>query len=245
MPLTKSSKDGIPYTRPPDIDAEIAEVLATEPSTWLPDALKSETLVYLIRRLRELDDKKNLGRLLDCLARRLAQIARDFTSGMNRSEADDFVCETAQEVNLLIFARPPNRKSEFLEIAFREGVRQRAINLRKQRRQRMEHVLSESSLPAPDPPEDGCSFIESHEDDDKQAELLVLEADQIRRGLAAVTNPLHREAVVLHFFEHWPIASEDPDIPTLSTRFRKTGRQIQNWIKTAINEMRAALGDIP
>lgn len=252
MPLTKTDQDGDPYERFADVEVQIAEVLATEPSTWSPETLKSETLVNLIRCLRARNDMTNLGRLMKCLAARVTQIAKDFTSGMNSSQAYEFIREIGQEVNVLIFMHPATRKSEYLEIAFREAVQQQAIRLITRLTKVRTREVSDSLLHATDPPEDGStSFIDSRPDGSEPPDELVIEAEQkrrtpewIRQGLNAISNPLHREAVVLHHLEGWPIKSKIPDIPDLSTRFGKSDRQIQNWINKALEQMRAALGDI-
>ena len=50
--LTQTYKRrGKPLLRFADVESEILAVLATDPATWSPAALKSETLVYLIRWL--------------------------------------------------------------------------------------------------------------------------------------------------------------------------------------------------
>jgi hypothetical protein len=61
--------------------------------------------------------------------------------------------------------------------------------------------------------------------------------------LAAVSDPRHREAVMLHHLHGWPITDKDPETPTLCKHFDMTARQIQNWIRTAFDEMRAAVGE--
>src|SRR4030095_8179833 len=147
-PLTQRKKDGSPYVRLPDVEAEIAEVLASDPATWSVATLKSETLVHLARWLWRRNDQKLIGKVIDCLGRRIAQIARDFSSGLGKSGAEDFAIEIAEEVNLLIFAQTATRQSEFLECVFRTAVQRRAINKHKKLRDRLKHERCESSLPA-------------------------------------------------------------------------------------------------
>jgi hypothetical protein len=242
-PLTQTKIDGTPYRRFANVEAEISGVLATDPSTWSPTTLKSETQVYLIRWQWRQNDQKSIGKLIECLGRRIARIARDFASGLNEFQAEDFAVEIGDEVNLLIFSREPSRQSEFLEIAFRQAVQRRAINKRTLLKERRKHEVAESSLRTADDDDDGEGIIASHADS-RSAQESVPADEVIRRGLAAISNPLHRQAVVLHHLQDWPLSSKDPQIPTLSTHFGKSARQIQNWIATAFEEMRTALGDV-
>src|SRR4051794_6846818 len=108
-PLTQSKRDGTPYKRHADAEVEIAGVMATDPSTWSPETLKSETLVYLIRLLWKRDDQKSIPKLIDCLGRRIARIARDYGSSLPKSAVEDFAIEIAEEVNLSLFASEPSR----------------------------------------------------------------------------------------------------------------------------------------
>jgi len=249
--LTQTFKrSGKPYTRYRDVESEILAVLATDPATWTPHALKSETLVYLIRWLWRCNDQKNIGRMIDCLGRRIAQIARDFASGLPPHVAEDFAIEIAEEVNVLIFASKPSRQSEFLEVAFRRAIKRRAINKRSKIDERMSHEVNESMIQTKETGEDNEGIIASHADGEPDpgekallAEAQRLQPEQIRSALAAVSNPHHREAVILHHLQEWQIFSNDSAIPTLSTHFKKSPRQIQNWLKAAMKQMRSALGE--
>lgn len=242
-PLTQRKKDGSQYKRPPDVETEIAEVLATALSTWSLTKLKSETLVHLARWLWSRNDQRMIGKVIDCLGKRIAQIARDFSSGLGKSVADDFATEIAEELNILIFTKVANRQSDFLECAFRTAVKCRAINQRAKLRDRLKHEKSESSLPAIDDEGEEIGLVESHKDSELGPVEKAMDTERIRRGLAAVSNPLHREAVVLHYLQGWQLTNANKTIPTLSTHFGKSGRQIQNWLTKAIAEMRTALGD--
>jgi len=249
--LTQTYKQsGKPLLRFADVESEILAVLATDPATWSPSALKSETLVYLIRWLWRCNDQQNIGRMIECLGKRIAQIARDFVSGFPPNITDDFAIEIAEEVNLLIFASEPNRRSEFLEVSFRGAIKRRAINKREKVKERLKHEVGESSIQTKTTGEEYEGIIASHSDGQPnpgEIALLVeaqrLLPEQIRKALAAVSNPLHREAVILHHLRGWQISSSDNAIPTLSTHFDKSPRQIQNWLKGAMKQMRTALGE--
>lgn len=250
-PLTLTAKkSGELYVRHADVDAEIAELLETDPSTWMPKSLKSETLVHLVRGVRPNIDVDLIGKIVRELGRRIVRIAKDFASGLSEFEADEFAADVAVKVNCLIFALVPSRQSEFLEVSFRYCVKRHSLKERVKVDERRSHVLAESSVASAQSREDGGGIVASLADDEPGPEGLTMEAElkrlapeTVQRALAAITNPLHREAVILHFLRDWPIKSNDPQIPTLSTHFGMSGRQIQNWITAAKEEMRTALGD--
>ncbi len=188
--------------------------------------------------------------MIECLGKRIAQIARDFASGFPPNIAEDLAIEIAEEVNLLIFASTPSRQSEILEVVFRSAIERRAVNKRSKIKQRLKHEVSESRIQAKDTGEDTNGIIASHSDgkpDPGEIALLAeaqhLRPERIRKALAAISNPLHREAVILHHLQGWQISSTASAIPTLSTHFKKSSRQIQNWLKAAMKQMRTALGE--
>lgn len=251
--LTQTRKDGETlYRRHDDVEAEIAESLKKDPATWKLNKLKSETLVYLVRWIRPGNDLDLIGKVIGELGRRITRIAKDYSSGLTKSEAEDFVADVAFKVNSLIFAAAPCRQSDFLEVSFRFALKRHSLKERAKVDERKKCVIAETSLsPVQHNDENGDGIVASLADDDPSPEELAIDAeiqklnpDLVRKALAAITNPLHREAFILHFREDWPIKSNDPQIPTLSTHFRKSGRQIQNWLNDAREEMRTALGDI-
>lgn len=65
----------------------------------------------------------------------------------------------------------------------------------------------------------------------------------LRSYVGAISNPKHREAVILRFFQGWPIESNDENRPSLCTHFSRSPRQISTWFTKAYEEVRAAAGD--
>ena len=63
-----------------------------------------------------------------------------------------------------------------------------------------------------------------------------------RTALCAITNPRARTAVVLHYIRDWPIECNDGSKPDLVHRFNETAKQIKQWLRQAMREMRAAMG---
>ena len=241
-PLTQTGKkSGELYRRREDVETEISESLTSDPAAWIIAKQKSETLVHLLRWIRPRNDLNLTGKVVHELGRRIAQIARDVTSGLSKSEAEDFAADVAARLNCLIFAVTPNRQSEFLEVSFRLAVKRHALKEREKIDERKSHVITEASISTGD--EDAVGIISGTPDDQPHSEEVLiaieqkeLNSERAQRALAAITNPKHREAFILHEIEKWPI-------PTLSTYLKMSGRQIQNWIKTARKQMRTALGD--
>jgi len=62
------------------------------------------------------------------------------------------------------------------------------------------------------------------------------------KALRAVTDPRHREAVILHHGHGIPITSSKRGQKCLTRRFRKKEREIRYWIDQAMQQMRAASG---
>ena len=63
------------------------------------------------------------------------------------------------------------------------------------------------------------------------------------KAVESVKDRRHVDAVILHYVRGWPITDHDPTKPSLERHFGKSGRQIQNWIKSALATMRVAIGD--
>lgn len=248
-PLTQAKVDGTPYVRFADIELQIQETVVTDPQNWSPDALKSETLVHLIRWQIAHGDDRAIGPMFDCLGRRIAEIVGDFARGFDSGTATAIADEIAMDIVELVFAKAPSRKSEFLEVAFEQAVKRRTINKVESHKKRGVRVISETTLIPKDSTTSRPGIVESHPDAAPGPEQLALLAEAaqlqpelIRKAYAAIKDERHREAIILNF-QGWQLDSTDPQIITLSTHFGVSGRQIRTWLKTAIEEMRTALGE--
>lgn len=135
-----------------------------------------------------------------------------------------------------------------MQVAFNDGVKQRTINATAKRRkyplplrrapaQSMEGEYEEESITdqipddRPDPEE---LFLAQCD----RAELLKL----TKMAKTAVKDPRHYEAFVLRYVHGWEASVKDPQAPSLARHFKVSRRQIQTWLKTAREQMRAAIG---
>ena len=255
-PLTSTSKSGCPYTRRQDVEEQICRVRDADPATWpalakapagSDNRLKSEVIVHLARILRNRGETAIAGQLIEQLARRLGKTATASAKGFDQTTTEEIVCQVGERVIELILADIPSRESEFLEIAFALAVKRRTLKVVEKRKNQPQTYHFATSNDAGDG-SDGtiANPLDGMADSGPSPEEISIareRPDVLRRCLGAITNPRHREAVVLHFFEDWPIESKDKTKPSLCTHFRISARQINNWLAKAFEEVRAMAGD--
>jgi hypothetical protein len=253
-PLVSVDKTGKPYRRRADVEVVISQMLARPVDEWAVAAqrtgsgrLPTEALVFLIRTLRG-SDKNLVGALVNILCRRLLPVARSFAGGFETVVTDEILREVQDQIIELLFQKIPTRQTEFLEIAFREAVKRRTLNVVEKVKKRPKLVVVADRRDEED--DDPEHLVESlPEKRPNVQEVLVRLADEaqrsilIRTALAAVKDRRHVEAVILRYVYGWPISHSDPAQPSLEKHFAKSGRQIQNWIAGALKAMRNAIGD--
>src|SRR5205085_10698011 len=88
-------------------------------------------LVFNMRRFRG-NDEHICGLLLQELAQRVTRIVKAAIRGRDPLAKADIAMQVEIEILELAIAPVPSRKAEFLEVAFTQAVRRRAINLRDQ-----------------------------------------------------------------------------------------------------------------
>jgi hypothetical protein len=235
-PLTASKLDGTSYERRPDVEACIAEVLRRPQQEWAEIApqLPDEALVFVIRQV----DKKDgtlVGALIRELDRRILKVARRWAKGFSPVTTEEILLAIELKVIELVFADKPSRRSEYLEIAFAHAIKGKTLN----------EVVAHKNRPTSinRAQEDGAEPQEPIDNRSGPLEkLLKVENDGlVRRALAAVPDERHREAVLLRHVEGWPLTTSDPAKPSLERHFGMSGRQIQNWINSALETMRSEI----
>jgi hypothetical protein len=238
-PLTMTTEDGKPYTRSAEVEAQIAETLNWADSDLL-EKLKSlfnETLVYHVRRFRE-SDEYLCGVLLHELAQRTTRTVKAALHGLDRLCKADIAMQVEVEILELAIVPEPSRKSEFLEIAFTQAVKRRALNLREQLKST---VQGHRGRYRPGP------WADLDEQDKKRKRPLEFAPDS-RNGpetaLAAFQDEQFREQAYnivrgalegeddrlmlgfrLHVVDRWPLWSADPKVPTVARHFGLTRGQ--------------------
>jgi hypothetical protein len=252
--LTSSKEDGTPYKRFPDVENEIARALSYPRAEWLRmvegrGRLSRETLVFLIRQLSD-SDRDLCGRLIQELCKSVVRIAQEWARGFDRITTDELLLKVEIEIIELVLAETPSRQSEFLEIAFADAVKKRTINaVDKRKNSPMPLRMQSGGDPGSDKIEIENRAEQVPDEDPTPEQLAEQQENKVRlreligKAGAAVKDPRHLEAVILHHVRDWPLTSKDQSTPTLARHFGMSGRQIQNWINNALAVMRTAIGE--
>jgi hypothetical protein len=237
-PLRSSKRDGTPYQRRPDVEAEITRALARPQAEWVtlchgPGRLSNEAIVFLVRRTVN-QNRDVCGQLIQRLGRSIAAIAHHWAQGFDPITTEEILWQVEMEVIELVLAATPNRQTEFLEIAFGKGVERRTINAVEKRKNA---PLPQSLAPTDD--QDDTAQAESPEarvaDEQPDPEQIALHLDDkvrrrelINKARMSVRDPRHLEAVILRHVYGWPITHKDETKPTLAKHFNKSEKQIRN-----------------
>ena len=248
-PLVCSTKDGKRYARPPHVEAEIRKMLSLPQSGWIGEAenLQNETLVFLARQTRGIDDDL-CGGLLAELSNRIPILTRRRTISVDEVIREEVAMNVESEIFRIVLTKEESRDAEYLEIAFAQAIDRMAVEvLRKLDRTPMGSRCQILAKPKGEDsvgikqleiiPDGGPSPVET---------LLNLEADNhlhqlVKKACAAVKDRRHLKAVILHYAHGMPITSTRRGQKSLQREFRKEPRQIKYWLATALEQMRAAL----
>jgi hypothetical protein len=242
-PLTCCYKTGEPYTRHDGVEAEISGALRLPREEWPRRQWRLETLAHLVRLCANDNDPELFGRLTHSFLNGAKPIVDRWSRGYGTADTDEIQIEVANRLGDLLMQAPPTRISEYLEIDAATVIKQ--VTLRVSGKDRPKA----SAFRSADRDEEGAytPTVEGlvAEDLDPLEHLLAkIDAENggVFRLLDAVTDPRHREAFILSKLYNWPLKDAPAGVPTLCSRFNKSDRQIRTWIKTAIDQMRAAHG---
>ena len=244
-PLTARTADGKAYKRFADVEAEIRDVCNGPPSGWLArrEKLKSETLVFLVRKAGLADDYIR-GLLLAELVVRTVRIAESEVKGFDEVATEEIGAEVEAKVFELVWSDATSAQTEFLEIAFAEKVRgltrnvieryKKSVMARRDQLDVWTDAEAKGSFevelrhhpidPRPNPEE----LLLLHEDEARREELL-------QRIPAAVKDPRHFQALYLFH-------AEDRSLSEIAAHFNSTIREVRYWKETAMHQIRVALG---
>lgn len=255
-PLTHSNKAGAPYVRPPDVEAQLNELLSESPAEQLarakctdkgsPRFLKDECMVYLIREAWLADDSVLCSELSQQLIRRCTRPIRRTLQllGVAPDDLQDVFGDVIAKMMTAIL--DDEGKGDFYQVRFRQALRFRMIEVHARYERQHERLLTENRLCASRDGEDDDDEDGSFEDRVRQPGDVAEDAVQlleIREAVASIRDPRHRRAFVLHHRDDWPIETQDPLNPSVSGHFKVTPRTVSNWLRTAerdLAEWRAA-----
>jgi len=237
--LTSQKPDGTPRERPPAIDQEIRNMLIIHRSEWISRAEETagEVLVYLIREVTDVD-LILAGHLIAELTKRIARVARKRIR-LDEGDAEHVLFEIERMILKVVMEDTPDR--DIVEIAFSQYVARRSIDfIRKYKR---------ASFRRPQNEEDELRQLEQIPDGSPDAlgsliedEYELLRPERIRLAYAAIEDPRHLLATILHYGHGVPIVSRDSDPSDLVTLLNEPARKIKYWLKKSLEAMRAAIG---
>ena len=251
--LRSCTRDGTPYQRHSDVEAEIVVALARPQAEWPtmchgPKRLSNEAIVFLIRRTLN-QDRDVCGHLIRHIGRSVAGIAKHWAQGFDPITTDEIVWHVEIEIVELLLAATPTRQSEFLEVAFGKAVERRTINAVQKRRHSpmpLRAAATDDSNEITESERHGESVADEGPLPEQIAAELqdkVRRRELIRKAQASVKEPRHLEAVILRHVYGWPFNEKDGSKPSLVKHFDKSERQIRNWIAKGLEAMRAAIGE--
>lgn len=252
-PLTRSTKAGRPYARPPEVESQLEELLgasadeqlgrATTADKGSPQFVRDECLVYLIREAWLANDSARYSTLTAQLLRRCTRsIQRNLRAlGVAADDEKDLYGDVVTAMMTAILDE--DGAGEFYEVRFRLALRRLTIKVHGKYATRQERAQREDSLNAPsggdDEGEEEGVALEEHVGGTENVADDVGQRLVIREALAAIRDPRHRQAFVLHFYDDWPIETKDPLDPSISRRFGVTPRTVSNWLRTAEHDLAA------
>jgi hypothetical protein len=245
-PLTSTTDRGEPYTRHEAVEDELRSVLPLGPAEWIKNkgSLKSESLVFLHRYIRRQDDDV-AGVLQEELSTRTMQMGSAFIYSTYEEARDFILSEVESALAVLLLAEVPSRQSEYLEIGFGQAVYRHTMDAidrfnntplahQHSTKQKGKKAADEIRRKAESVADGGAGPHENLVENETEQ----LWATWVEQALKFVTNPRHREAVILRYLKGWPVTSQDPRLPCLTRRFKVSARQIQKWINIALEQMK-------
>lgn len=182
-------------------------------------SLKSEALVYLLREFPPQTEMFHL--IYETLSRRILRMLYKY-----RRKVGDFD-EFLQSVNVALLEKIldfETNQGDYAQVSFGQFVLGLAQNeLRKFGARERKDAVTDST---DDAAQDESKTEISDDEITVEKKLLLREAvNQLPENI--------KEACVLHFLKGWKIKSNDETEPTLVKHFRKSDRQIRNWLADA------------
>lgn len=251
-PLTKRSKKGKLYTRPPDIQAAIAvalaqdletlEIRAAKPEPRDPQYLPSEVLVHLVRNAIHRDEDRAYNKLLIFLLRRcminLYKHIRD-EQGFDASFVRDEVIGRLGELFGDDAGEAGADALDFYEIRFNRAFSKLRIDV----------VRAEAAKARSQEPLVEIEDVPEDESDDailaklSQALRFIydpkehVEIVELCRAIDALPTE-EREAIVLRYVYGYEVESTNPAEVTVATRCNVSGRTIRSRLAAALARLR-------
>lgn len=254
-PLTRRNAAGQVLQRLPDVEDQIRDALAldagqigqraaiAEEST--PGYLKSEVLVYLVRRARRAGDLALLHDLTVAVLGRCTGVLRRRLGGLGAAALEEGSAAFAAQ----LFERLlDGDRGDFLQVRFWVVVENMAISTFDRLVRERRHAGQTIPLSSIAGYDQAADDVESHQTADAAQlvaafdEDVVITNDLLRDALSRINEP-YRTAYLLRHYAGWPIEDHDPTVPTISRKFGVDPRTTRNWLKRADNALQAWRGE--
>jgi hypothetical protein len=165
--------------------------------------------------------------LAELLKNRCLPLLRTWLRALDKYRFEEASLSITDKLFTLVF----NFKSDlgdYLQVRFKSALHRMAIS-------EFRKTLPEMKFTEKDKEDGEGEWLDGVETPELSPEQLML----LESGLASIKNEKHRVAFVLRYCWDWPVEDKDPDVPTISSYFRKTPRMIRYWIEEAHKALEA------
>ena len=251
-PLTHADRDGKPYERTQEVQAQIFEGLETEHSTLLerasisdfknPSYIHPECLVYLIRRFQREGREHLAGDLMNRLAIRITgPTFRRVSKHLRPVYVDGCLDSVIHDVTCRLFDLKTDR-DDFAQRFFWPWLEARTFNVLRTflKRQAEGQVTNSLEDAEPDQSPDRKRKNGELKDGKPGPESQALAAEAYK--LLVRLEPEERLLYVLRYYEEWEIENKDPSVKTISDYFNVTPKTIRNRLHKIEARLQGWLG---
>ncbi len=235
-PLSKVHRNGTPYTRPAEIEADLDVALAQSPAVIAqraalgpssPGYLRSEVLLHLIRDARRRNDRV-VNELVPLLLRRCVFKLKSKTD--DGHVIDEVLGRLAEMIASDGHGPNPNQL-DFFEVRFNQAFKALRLGIQLREKSRQEGVDLPSE-PVAQPGFDDKTKTQSSSDGSLAEGETSARREQLLAAIRTLPDDV-REAVTLVRCLGYKIESTDPNEATAATRCGVTGRTIRNRLAEA------------
>lgn len=252
-PLKGLTTEGVPYLRPPAIEAWIGRLEGRTPEQRIEhfaarsrkhaDYVPSEVLVYFLRRAWEKGDNANFEKMFRILMQRVMQSLRSAIPGSQMADAQGIREEISGRFAELIAedCRTRNSTLDFYEIRFDLGLARFRISALRQ-----VGPAADDTVPLEKHGEDGLEI--SPEVEVAAAELLggspsMLDDPAFRLALTGAIDglPEDQKRVIGLLLQGLPIDSKDENVMTIARMLKCDERTVRNRRDRAFRALKPIL----
>jgi RNA polymerase sigma factor (sigma-70 family) len=251
-PLTHPDREGRPYERTQEVQAQILEELETDHSTLLdrasisdfknPSYVHPECLVYLIRRFQREGKEHLAGELMNRLAVRITgPTFRRVSKYLRQVYLDECIDSVIHDITCRLFDLKTDR-DDFAQRYFWPWLEARTSNVLRTflKRQAEGQVI------------DSLEDAKRDQYTDKKKEKVELkdgkpgpESQALATEAYKLLDKLEPEECllyVLRYYKEWEIENGDPSVKTISDYFNVTPRTIRNRLHRIEAKLQGWLG---